>query len=96
MSYEFNERHVRNHDGGDVWRVDAYDQRSAAILEGIGATVASRYHDGVSYDCTPQQVIKYVAALHGLNVEFLKRKRQQLSPQERKRRSERMKAIRAA
>ena len=91
-----NERHCRNYDNGDMWHVEAHDRRSATILEGVGAKRIQTPHDGVSFDCTPQQLIEYVAALHGLNVEFRKRKRQQLSPEEKQRRRERMLALRAA
>lgn len=96
MGLEANERHCRNYDNGDVWHVDAYDRRSTTILEQVGAKRIGTPYDGVSYDCTPQQVIEYIAALHGLNVEFRKRKRQQLSPEEKQRRRERMLALRAA
>lgn len=76
--------------------MEAYDRRSATILEGVGAKRAETPYSGDSFDCTPQQLIEYIVALHGLNVEFRKRKRQQLSEEERQRRSERMKVIRAA
>lgn len=91
-----NERHCRNYDNGDVWHVEAYDKRSATILEGVGAKRAETPYSGDSFDCTPTQLIEYIAALYGLNVEFRKRKRQQLSPEEKQRRRDRMLALRAA
>lgn len=96
MSLEANERHCRNYDNSDVWHIEGYDRRSSAILARIGAKRIGTPYDGVSFDCTPQQAIEYIAEYHGLIVEFRKRKRQQLSDEERQRRSERMRAIRAA
>lgn len=91
-----NERHVRNYDNEEVWHLDAYDRRSATILDQLGATRIDAGHDGASYDCTPQQVIEYIAALAGLNVEFRSRKKAQLSPEQLAAKRERMRQMNAA
>lgn len=58
---EANERHIRSYDNSDVWHVDAYDRRSATILEQIGAKRIETPYDGVSFDCTARQAIQYIA-----------------------------------
>lgn len=91
-----NEIHIRQFDDG-IWRVDCYDNaRATNALADIGATVVDRGYDADSFDCTPRQLAEFVAVLGGVNVEFPKRKRPALSDAERKRRSDRMKALRGA
>lgn len=95
MGLEANERHIRNYDNDETWHIDGYDRRSAAILARIGAKRIGTPYDGVSFDCTPKQAIEYIAELHGLNVEFRKRKKRVLSAEQREKLAERMRRINA-
>ena len=90
-----NEQHLRNYDGASTWHVDCYDRKSSAILDRIGAAKVDSGFDGESFDCTPMQAIEYIAALAGLNVEFRKRKRRQLSDEQKAKLAERMRSINA-
>ena len=93
-SDESTERHISNYDGEGVWRLEAYDSQSAGILRSVGATETKRHGAGVTFECTPLQLIHYIAALHGIDVETGK-KRRQLSDEEKERRRQRMAAARS-
>ncbi len=93
-SDESTERHISNYDSEGVWRLEAYDAKSADILQAIGAKQVERPGAGIAFECTPLQLIHYIAALHGIDVETGK-KRRQLSDEEKERRRQRMAAARS-
>lgn len=90
-----NERHIANYDNESTWHIDAYDKQSRAILKSIGATKTDTHRHCASYDCTAQQMIEYIAALHDINVTIKQRKAMCISDAERARRRERMAQINA-
>lgn len=90
------EVHLHNYDGGEKWHVETYDRKSAGILAKLGATSIPTAYDGACFDCTPQQAIEYIAALHGLNVEFRSRKKAVLSPEQLAAKRNRMLQLNAA
>ena len=94
MGTETNERHLSHYDNDVQWTVEAYDERSTAILDAIGATAIETDNDGVVYECTPLQLIRYIATLHGVPVEMSK-KRRVLSREEKQRRRERLASARS-
>ncbi len=90
-----NERHITNYDNEDSWHIDAYDAKSRAILKSVGATMTDTHRHCASYDCTAQQLIEYIAALHDINVTIRQRKAMCISDDERAKRRERMTQINA-
>jgi hypothetical protein len=86
-----NERHAANYDDESTWRIDAYDNRSAAILRSVGAV---EVRPGRMFDCTPLQLINYIAALHGVSVETGK-KRRHLSEETKERKRQQLAAARS-
>ena len=85
-----NERHLRNYDNENVWTLEAYDNKSADLLQGIGA----RQLSANTWQLTPQQLIGYVAGLHGIAVETGKQRRQ-ISEELRERKRQQLAAARA-
>ena len=84
-------------DESDVWTLDVYHDRHNKALAKMGCKpLRSTHADGKLYRLTAQQLIQFVAADAGLNVEFPRRKKAQLSPEALEAKRQRMKAINAA
>jgi hypothetical protein len=89
--------HISQYDESDVWTLDVYHERHNKALAKLSHKPLSATHaDGKLYRLTAQQLIQFIAADAGLNVEFPKRKRAQLSPEAMEAKRQRMKALNAA
>ena len=87
---------AHNYAEEDRWTIETYDRRSETILDGLGATRVKSHHDGLIYDMDARQLIEYVAAYHHIVVDFPKRRRKNLSDEQREVLRQRMLKIRAA
>jgi hypothetical protein len=89
--------HISQCDDESVWTLDVYHDRHNRTLTKLGCKpLRSTPADGKLYRLTAQQLIEFIAADAGLNVEFPRRKRAQLSPEALEAKRQRMKAINAA
>jgi hypothetical protein len=81
-------------DESDVWTLDVYHDRHNKALAKMGCKpLRSTHADGKLYRLTAQQLIEFVAADAGLNVEFRKRKTRQLTDEQKTELGERMRRI---
>jgi hypothetical protein len=81
-------------DESDVWTLDVYHDRHNKALAKMGCKpLRSTHADGKLYRLTAQQLIEFVAADAGLNVEFRKRKKRQLTDEQKTELGERMRRI---
>lgn len=88
--------HISQYDES-VWTLDVYHDRHNKALAKLGhKTLSATHADGKLYKLTAQQLIQFIAHDAGLNVEFPKRKKAQLSPEALEAKRERMKALNAA
>jgi hypothetical protein len=84
-------------DESDVWTLDVYHDRHNKALVKLGCKpLRSTHADGKLYKLTAQELIQFIAHDAGLNVEFPKRKKAQLSPEALEAKRQRMKALNAA
>jgi hypothetical protein len=89
--------HVSQYDDDAAWTLDVYHDRHNRTLTKLGCKpLRSTHADGKLYRLTAQQLIQFIAHDAGLNVEFPRRKRAQLSPEQLEAKRERMKALNAA
>lgn len=72
---EATEQHISHYDNENVWRVVAYDNKSADILQALGAVEVKDAGAGATFDCTALQMINYIARLHGITIETGQKKR---------------------
>jgi hypothetical protein len=86
---------ARHHDHEKVWTVESYDPKLTRRMLELGATVRPSKFDGHLFTVDARQLIEFIAAASGLNVEFRARKRQQLSPEKAEARRLRMAAMNA-
>ena len=87
---------ARHHDNDDFWVVESYEARTTKAMLDAGATQLPSRVAGKLFSVDARQLIEFIAAASGLNVEFRNRKRQQLSPEKAEARRQRMAAINAA
>lgn len=85
-----NERHLRHYDNESVWALEVYDNKSADVLRSVGAQQLGAN----TWQLSPQQLIGYVAALHGITVETGK-KRRHLSEETKERKRQLLAAARS-
>ena len=85
-----DERHLSHYDNETAWTLEAYDNKSVDILRSVGAQQLGAN----TWQLSPQQLIAYVAALHGIAVETGKRKRQ-ISDELRERKRQQLAAARS-
>jgi hypothetical protein len=89
--------HISQYDDDAAWTLDCYHDRHNRTLTKLGCKpLRSTHADGKLYRLTAQQLIEFIAADAGLNVEFPRRKRAQLSPEALEAKRQRMKALNAA
>jgi hypothetical protein len=89
--------HFSQCDDDAAWTLDCYHDRHNKALVKLGCKPLRATHaDGKLYRLTAQQLIEFIAADAGLNVEFPRRKRAQLSPEQLEAKRQRMKALNAA
>jgi len=89
--------HISQYDDETAWTLDVTHDKHARMLGRLGATPLPSIHAGGQlFRLTAQQLIEFIAADAGLNVEFRKRKRAQLSPEAMEAKRERMRALNAA
>jgi len=89
--------HISQYDDESAWTLDCYHDRHNKALAKLGCKpLRSTHADGKLYKLTAQQLIQFVAADAGINVEFPLRKKAQLSPQALEAKRQRMKALNAA
>lgn len=89
--------HISQYADETAWTLDVYHDKHAKLLAKLGATPLPCAHaDGQLYRLSAQQLIEFIAADAGLNVEFRSRKRAQLSPEALEAKRERMRALRAS
>lgn len=91
---EATEQHISHYDDENTWRLTAYDNKSAGILQSLGAVFVADAGVGVTFDCTPMQLINYIAALHGITIETGKKKRN-LSEEAKERKRQQLAAARS-
>lgn len=86
--------HVTQCDDETLWTLDCYHDKHAKLLMGMGCKPLPATHSaGRLFKVTAQQLIEFIAADAGLNVEFRKRKKRQLSDEQKTELSERMRRI---
>lgn len=86
--------HVSQYDDESVWTLDVYHDKHNKALAKMGCKpLRSTHADGKLYKLTAQQLIEFIAADAGLNVEFRKRKKRQLTDEQKTELSERMRRI---
>lgn len=89
--------HISQYDNEAAWTLDVYHSTHAKLLGKLGHTPLPCTHsDGKLFRLTAQQLIEFIAADAGLNVEFRARKRAQLSPEAMEAKRARMRALNAA
>lgn len=89
-----NQPHVSQYDDEALWTLDVYHAHHQRTLAKLGAQPLPATHSaGSLYRLTAQQLIEFVAADAGLNVEFRKRKKRQLSDEQKAELGERMRRI---
>ena len=89
--------HFSQHDDqAGAWTLDVYHERHAKQLVAMGCkSLPSTHSDGKLFAVSAQQLIEFIAADAGLNVEFRKRKKRTLSDEQKAELGERMKRINA-
>lgn len=81
---------VRHHDNDNFWIVESYEAKTTrAMIEADAVRIPSRI-DGHLFKVNAKQLIAFIAAASGLNVEFRNRKRAQLTPENAEKRRLRM------
>lgn len=89
--------HISQYDDETAWTLDVYHDKHAKLLGRLGhAPLPCTHADGQLFRLNAQQLIEFIAADAGLNVEFRSRKRAQLSPEALEAKRERMRALNAA
>lgn len=89
--------HISQCDDDALWTIGCYDDRRAKTLGKLGAQALPATHGaGSLYQVTAQQLIQFIAADAGINVDFPRRKKAQLSPAAAEARRARMRALNAA
>lgn len=88
--------HISQHDDETLWTIDCYHDRHAKTLMGMGCKSLPATHGaGKLFKVTAQQLIQFIADDAGLNIEFRKRKKKELTDEQRAELSERMRRINA-
>jgi len=72
---------VRHHDDDKTWVVESYEAKTTRAMIDAGAMAIPSRVDGHLFRVNAKQLIEFIAAASGLNVEFRARKRQELSPE---------------
>ena len=89
--------HFSQCDDESLWTIGCYDDRRAKVLGKLGAQPLPATHGaGSLYRLTAQQLILFIAADAGINVDFPRRKKAQLSPEALEAKRARMRALNAA
>lgn len=70
---------ARHHDNEEAWTIESYDARVTKRMIELGAQTKASKIDGNLFIVDAKLLIEFIAESSGLNVEFRKRKRQQLS-----------------
>lgn len=86
---------VRHHSDDALWVVESYDPKVTRRMIEMGARVKPSKFDGHLFEVDAKQLIEFIAACVGLNVEFRKRKRPQLTPENAEKRRLRMAELNA-
>ena len=87
---------ARHCDDDQHWTVESYDAATTKAMRVAGAAEKPSAHSGRVFSVAARQLIQFIAAEHGLTVEFRHRKRQQLTPEKTEARRLRMVAMNAA
>lgn len=88
--------HFSQCDDETLWTIDCYHDRHAKALMGMGCKPLPATHSaGRLFKVTAQQLIQFIAADAGVNVEFRKRKKKALTDEQKAELSERMRRINA-
>lgn len=88
--------HISQYDDDTAWTLDVYSDRHTKTLAGMGCTeLPCTYADGNLYRLTAQQLIEFIAADAGLNVEFRQRKKRTMTDEQRQALAARMRRINA-
>jgi hypothetical protein len=72
---------ARHHDDDKFWTVESYEAKTTKAMLECGAKQLPSRIDGKLFEVDAKQLIEFIAASSGLNVEFRARKRQTLSPE---------------
>ena len=72
---------ARHHDDDKTWVVESYEAKTTRAMIDAGAMAIPSRIDGHLFRVNAKQLIEFIAASSGLNVEFRARKRQELSPE---------------
>ena len=72
---------ARHHDDDKFWVVESYEAKTTRAMIDAGAMAIPSRIDGHLFRVNAKQLIEFIAAASGLNVEFRARKRQELSPE---------------
>jgi len=84
---------VRRHDDDQTWVVESYEARTTRAMQDAGAKQLPSRIDGALFRVDARQLIEFIAASSGLNVEFRKHKKRQLSEATKARLGERMRGM---
>ena len=72
---------VRQCSDGQLWTVESYESRTTKAMIDAGARQLPSRLGGRLFEVDARQLIEFIAASSGLNVEFRARKRPALSPE---------------
>lgn len=75
------ENKCRHHDDDTFWVVESYEAKTTKAMIAAGAEQIPSRIEGHLFRVDAKQLIEFIAASSGLNVEFRARKRQTLSPE---------------
>jgi hypothetical protein len=85
-----NSNKVRQCDDSGKWTVESYEAKTTKAMLECGAKQLPNRIDGRLFEVDAKQLIEFIAASSGLNVEFRARKRQTLSPEKAEAKRQRM------
>jgi len=84
---------VRRHDDDQTWIVESYEARTTKAMQDAGAESIPTRIDGALFRVDARQLIEFIAAGSGLNVEFRKHKKRQLSEATKAKLGERLRGM---
>jgi len=85
-----NSNKVRQYDDSGKWTVESYEAKTTKAMLECGAKQLPSRLGGRLFEVDAKQLIEFIAAASGLNVEFRARKRQTLSPEKAEAKRQRM------
>jgi len=85
---------VRHHDDERTWTVESYDPKVTRRMIELGAPALPSRLDGHLFAVDAKMLIEFIAASAGLNVEFRRHKKRQLTEETKAKLAERLRGMR--